>query len=144
MPNSFHTRRRVEFRDTDAAGIAHFSRFFTWMEEVEHEFLRSLGTSVVVADADGAMSWPRVSAQCDYQGPLRFENEFEVQLTITRIGAKSVTYAFEFLFDGRPIANGQTTVVCCRIVHGQPPRSIPIPDQLSKQLAAYLHEPASD
>ena len=38
--------RRVEFADTDAAGIAHFSAFFAWMEETEHEFLRSRGLSV--------------------------------------------------------------------------------------------------
>ena len=40
MP-TFRTTRRVEFRDTDAAGIVHFSAFFFYMESVEHEFLRS-------------------------------------------------------------------------------------------------------
>jgi 4-hydroxybenzoyl-CoA thioesterase/acyl-CoA thioester hydrolase len=43
---AFHTARRVEFRDTDAAGIMHFSTFFNRMEEAEHELLRTLGTSV--------------------------------------------------------------------------------------------------
>ena len=46
MQVPYRTCRRVEFRDTDAAGIMHFSTYFTYMEEVEHEFLRSLGTSV--------------------------------------------------------------------------------------------------
>ena len=36
MP-SFRTTRRVEFRDTDMAGIMHFSAFFTVLESVEHE-----------------------------------------------------------------------------------------------------------
>ncbi len=44
----FRTTRRVEFRDTDMAGIMHFSAFFTTLESVEHEFLRSLGLSVVM------------------------------------------------------------------------------------------------
>ena len=43
----FRCRRIVEFRDTDAAGIAHFSAFFFWMESAEHEFLRELGIRVV-------------------------------------------------------------------------------------------------
>ena len=40
MPEPYRTTRRVEFRDTDAAGIVHFSAFFFYMESVEHEFLR--------------------------------------------------------------------------------------------------------
>ena len=40
------TRRRVEFRDTDAAGIVHFSAFFFWMESAEHELLRAAGVTV--------------------------------------------------------------------------------------------------
>ncbi|MCG8653286.1 MAG: hypothetical protein MI861_25835, partial [Pirellulales bacterium] len=40
---TFSTKRRVEFRDTDAAGIVHFSAFFPMMEAAEHEMLRSLG-----------------------------------------------------------------------------------------------------
>ena len=55
--------RRVEFRDTDAAGLAHFSTYFTFMEEAEHEFLRRRGLSVLMHDADGPLSWPRVAAK---------------------------------------------------------------------------------
>jgi len=43
MPASFRTTRRVEFGDTDMAGIVHFARFFCFMESAEHEMLRSLG-----------------------------------------------------------------------------------------------------
>src|SRR5688572_30626127 len=46
--STYKTSRRIEFRDTDAAGIAHFSVFFTFMEEAEHEFLRHVGLSVHV------------------------------------------------------------------------------------------------
>ena len=42
----YRTQRRVEFSHTDMAGIVHFSRYFIYMESVEHEFLRHLGTSV--------------------------------------------------------------------------------------------------
>ncbi len=46
MP-SFHTTRRVEFANTDAAGIMHFAAFFPLVESVEHEFLRSPRLSVM-------------------------------------------------------------------------------------------------
>ena len=47
MPSEFTVRRRVEFSETDMAGIVHYSNFFRYMETVEHAFYRSLGFSVV-------------------------------------------------------------------------------------------------
>ena len=46
MPTEFSIPRRVQFSETDMAGIAHFSNFFRMMEEVEHAFFRSVGLSV--------------------------------------------------------------------------------------------------
>ncbi|MEX0714760.1 MAG: acyl-CoA thioesterase, partial [Pirellulales bacterium] len=80
MTCAFRATRRVEFRDTDAAGIAHFSCFFHYMEEVEHAFLRQLGLSVVMSDDQGTMSWPRVAATCQYQGAVRFEDVLDIAL----------------------------------------------------------------
>ena len=82
-------RRRIQFRDTDAAGIAHFSTFFLFMEEAEHEFLRARGLSVLMRDAEGAISWPRVAVKCDYASPVKFEDMLEIDVALTRIGDKS-------------------------------------------------------
>src|SRR5947208_2013483 len=62
MTAPFRTTRRVEFADTDMAGIVHFSAFFRFMESAEHEFLRARGLSVVL-DWDGEhLGFPRVAA----------------------------------------------------------------------------------
>ncbi len=137
----FHSRRRVEFRDTDAAGIAHFSTFFNYMEEVEHEFLRSLGLSVVMRDAAGVLSWPRVSAECDYRGAVCFEDELDIALTVERIGEKSVTYHFAFRHGQRQVAEGRLTAVCCRMERGEP-RSTPIPAEIAAKLRTAEEAPA--
>ncbi len=128
--SGYRTQRRVEFSDTDAAGIAHFSAFFSYMEQVEHEFLRHLGMSVLARDDEGAISWPRVSASCEYTGAVRFEDLLDVELQIVRRGAKSVTYGFVFTHENRPVATGQLTAVCCRI----DARSIAIPDWILTKL----------
>ena len=91
MPSTFTATRRVEFSDTDLAGIVHFSRFFIYMESVEHEFLRSLGTSVVTEYEGDRIGWPRMSASCDYKAPAFFEDELEIVLRIERKGNKSLT-----------------------------------------------------
>jgi acyl-CoA thioester hydrolase len=134
----FTTRRRVEFRDTDAAGIAHFSVYFNYMEEAEHELLRSLGTSVVTRDDEGVISWPRVAVACEYRGALRFEDEFEIIVRVERLGEKSVTFVFEFAKDGKELARGKITAVCCRISDDHPPKSIAIPEGMAAKLKALV------
>ena len=96
QPVLYRTTRRVEFRDTDAAGIMHFSAFFNYMEQVEHEFLRHLGMSVFEEDDEGVISWPRVSASCDYQGAVRFEDVMDIEIEVARRGEKSLTFGFRF------------------------------------------------
>jgi acyl-CoA thioester hydrolase len=44
MAFEYKVRRRVEFSETDMAGIVHYSNFFRYMEAAEHEFFRSLGS----------------------------------------------------------------------------------------------------
>ncbi len=139
MTQHFKTTRRVEFRDTDAACMAHFSMFFVYMEQAEHELLRHLGLSVHAADTDGPISFPRVAARCDYQRAVKFEDVLEIEVAIVRLGKKSVTYEFNFTHDGRPVASGQTTTVCCRLTNDGLPKSISIPDWMLQKLA-----PAAD
>ena len=62
MSTEFSITRRVEFSETDLAGIMHFTNFYRWMEICEHEFLRSLGLSVDMVDENGRFGWPRVKA----------------------------------------------------------------------------------
>ncbi|MCA9176749.1 MAG: acyl-CoA thioesterase [Planctomycetales bacterium] len=134
---TYVAERLVEFRDTDAAGMMHFSSYFPYMESVEHAFLRSLGWSVVCEDEQGKLSWPRVSAQCDYVGPAKFEDVLSIELSIGRIGAKSVTYRFEFRLRDRVVARGQITAVCCRMT-AEGPVGVPIPEPLVEQLRPYV------
>ena len=135
--SKFQTQRRVEFRDTDAAGIMHFSVYFTLMEEVEHEFLRHVGMSVVHHTDEGVLSWPRVSSKCDYLGPVAFEATVDASLFIERIGKKSVTYICEISSQGRDVARGSMTVVCCLVKPGEL-KSIEIPADILEKLKPYV------
>jgi YbgC/YbaW family acyl-CoA thioester hydrolase len=127
MSAVFRTSRRVEFADTDMAGIAHFSNFFRWMESAEVAFLRSRGVSVVLPWEGEHLSFPRVAASCDYLKPVRFDDLLEVSVAIERLGTKSITYAFEFSKEGEAVARGQITCVCCVVGEGQPMRGREIP-----------------
>jgi len=110
----FSVQRRIEFRDTDAAGIVHFSAFFPMMESAEHEMLRHLGLSVMQPLENGDhLTWPRVLASCDYLSAARFEDLLTIEVAIAKIGTTSLTYQFHFRRDDIPIARGEITAVCC-------------------------------
>ncbi|MEZ6096548.1 MAG: thioesterase family protein [Pirellulaceae bacterium] len=138
MATTFRVQRRVEFRDTDMAGIVHFSVFFMYMEQAEYEFLRSLGMSVVGDVAGQTLSWPRVAAECNYRRAIKFEQMIDIELSISRIGDKSVAYAYNFFESGQPIADGSITTVCCEFEHGSRPKSITIPDVVREKLQPFI------
>jgi acyl-CoA thioester hydrolase len=134
MPSPFSIRRRVQFSETDMAGIVHFSNFFRMMEEVEHAFFRSVGLSVSMQHDGMHVGWPRVSTSCDFFGPVKFEQEVELSLRVTRLGEKSFSYEVDFLLDGRRMALGKTTSVCCELRPDGSMKSIPIPGELREKL----------
>ena len=139
MSHPFSVARRVEFCETDAAGIAHFSSFLCYMEQAEHALLRHLGTSVTRDLGDGwHLSWPRVHVECDYRGSARFEDCLTIQVAVERLGDRSVTYAFDFTRDGQSLATGKLVAVCCKVRPGQPLESMAIPAELRSSLQKYL------
>ena len=90
MSTPFHTTRRVEFHETDMAGIVHFSNFFRYMEMAEVEFLRARGLHVSWAVGDTRHGFPRVSASCDYLKPARFEDVLDVTVTVDQAACRIV------------------------------------------------------
>ncbi|HAU49090.1 MAG TPA: thioesterase [Planctomycetaceae bacterium] len=151
----FRCRRIVEFRDTDAAGIAHFSAFFFWMESAEHEFLRELGIRVVdnapedeeslrreLASGEGVgreleVSWPRVSVSADYKAAVRFGDTLDVFIAVAERGTSSITYRFRFENSGNLVAIGTVVVVRCLMRHGMKPLPVKIPAGISERMLAH-------
>ncbi len=142
--SEFTYTRRIDYSDTDMGGIVHFSRFFVFMETAEHEFLRALGTNVDKQVDGRRVSWPRVSASCDYRAPARFGEVLEVKVRVNRRGVKSMTYGFEFRRGDTLIAEGETTAVCCVMHADRAPEPIEIPEWFTQALEGGDGEPQSD
>lgn len=137
MNAGFAMIHRVEFVDTDAAGIAHFSSCFRYMEVTEHAFFRSLGFSIDMSETH-KVGWPRVRVECDYRGPLKFEDEVEVRLRVGDLKEKSVRYDFTFLKvnpgTATEVARGSMTVVCVSRDAQGVMKSVPIPAAVAQKL----------
>jgi YbgC/YbaW family acyl-CoA thioester hydrolase len=130
---------RVEFADTDMAGIIHFASYFRYMEVTEHAFFRSLGFSIETGRSGFEVGWPRVHVSCDFRQPLRFEDEVEVHLCVREKREKSLSYEFIFRkVNAGPaveVARGALTVVCVATdpETGQM-KAAPIPEPIAQQI----------
>jgi acyl-CoA thioester hydrolase len=99
-------RRRVQWIDTDAAGIWHHSLATRWAEEAEAELHRELG---IIDETFGAT--PRVRTEFDFTDPLHFDNEVDITLTVADLGDTSVTYDIEVTVDSRAVVRGRMIAV---------------------------------
>ncbi len=141
--HELHTRRRIEFADTDMAGIVHFARFFVFMETAEHEFLEALGTPVHFDYEGFEVGWPRVAASCVFKSPARLGDVLDVHLRVKRKGRQAMTYGVTFRCDGRLVAEGEISSIFCSLpwkpANGEPsavhrPKPRPVPAFLADQI----------
>ncbi len=135
-----HTiRRRVEFSETDCAGLVHFSNYFRWMEAAEASYFRHLDLSLFALEPGGGRGFPRVRADCQFSHPLRFEDLIEVRLYVEETTARSVTYRFTFykVEDGGAgprVAKGGMTTIFARRHPDNRLEAITLPEGWAEQL----------
>jgi YbgC/YbaW family acyl-CoA thioester hydrolase len=126
--------RRIQFYETDLAGVVHFSWYLRYMEEAEHALWREAGLSIV--PKDHKVGFPRVAASIEYRAPLHFEDVVEVWIEITAITRRSITYKSRITCgDGEvTIARGTFTAVCVDKT-ARPLKSVDIPADIKARLA---------
>jgi acyl-CoA thioester hydrolase len=120
-------RRRVEWMDTDAAGIYHWTTVFRLAEAAE----ASLHTALGIADRTFGAT-PRLKASGDFRTPLRFNDVVDVSLEVTRMGRSSLTYVAEVTRAGEVAATAE--IVTC-LIDRETKRATPWPDDIRAALS---------
>jgi acyl-CoA thioester hydrolase len=128
-------RRRVQFSETDAAGLVHFSNFFRYFEDAEHELWRKAGLSI--HPEKSPIGWPRVAASCEFQRPLKFEEEFEIGVRITEVSKRTISYVGEITRGGDRIATGSWKIACVTRFPDGTMKSAEIPSDVAERLKPY-------
>jgi acyl-CoA thioester hydrolase len=132
--SEFTLRRRVQFYETDAAGIVHFSCYFRYLEEAEHALWRAAGLSIAASGAEHG--WPRVAVSCDYRNPLRFEDECDIRIRIVAMSSKTLRYACAISLGTTEIATLAMTIVCTTKDATGALRAATIPEAVRDRLGA--------
>jgi acyl-CoA thioester hydrolase len=129
-------KRRVEFAETDAAGMVHFSVFFRYMEEAEHAVWRAAGMDIFANHEE--QSWPRIAANFDFKAPLKFQEEFEVQTGIASVSRSTIQWAHTLVRGHVVVGSGTVTAVCVKKLPDGGIKSTEIPPEIISRLRAAL------
>jgi len=130
--------RRVDFADTDAAGLIHFTTYFRFMEAAEATLFRELGLPMLWTDEGGSYGFPRVDCQCRFRRPVTFDDLVRIEMRIDTIDANRIHYAFTFHGPGdvRCATGTMVTASVCRDASGAL-SSVPLPDSHLEKLMEW-------
>jgi acyl-CoA thioester hydrolase len=137
VSTGFRVKRRVQFSETDAARIVHFSNFFRYFEDAEHALWREAGLSI--HPETSPIGWPRVAASCQYHRPLRFEQEFEIVVRISELTRRTITYAGEIRRGDEVVATGSWKIACVNKFADGTMKSAEIPEDIAMRLESSVN-----
>lgn len=111
---SFTYSTPVRFADVDHAGIVYYPRFFHMFHLAFEELWRArIGPKAYsdIIDRD-KIGFPAVKAECEFKSPLEFGDTADIEVSVSRLGAKSITFRYRIFRAGDPrVLAAEGTVV---------------------------------
>jgi acyl-CoA thioester hydrolase len=86
--NSFQFR--VNWGDTDKAGIVYYPNYFKWFDIAGHQFFRSIGLSPSELEEREQIILPLLDARCTFEKPLYYDDIATIITTVAEINRKTI------------------------------------------------------
>ena len=140
MPYEHTSTRRVEFSETDMAGLVHFSNFFKYMETAERDFFEAAGVDLIRTQPGELVGWPRARAECKFSAPLRFGDTIDIHLAVKSVKDRAIDYQFRIFRrneDGSRThaGKGHMTTILAKLDEGGELQSTELSDDLRKRIS---------
>ena len=135
MSETFRHRLRVRYNECDPQGVVFNANYLTYFDITMSELWRDLGGYQAMVDAGVDMVVAEATVR--YLAPLRFDDEMEVVVRITRLGDTSMTTELVIEDGGEPAAEGELRHVFIETGGG---KTAGIPEPIRVGLARYATE----
>lgn len=90
--SDFSRRFRVYYEDTDASGVMYHARYLVFCERARTDYLRACGFSQEILLREHDLAFTLSDLSIRYLAPARLDDELDVGVTVTRLGAASVRF----------------------------------------------------
>ena len=104
---SYIYKRTANYYETDQMGVVHHSNHIRYFEEARIAFMNSVGCDVAQMEKDGIII-PNVDAYAKYFIPVRFGDEVEIEVKLTKFTGAVMRYEYRMSVDGNIAATGHT------------------------------------
>jgi 4-hydroxybenzoyl-CoA thioesterase len=123
----------VRFADVDHAKIVYYPMFYHYFHVAFEELFRErMGAEAYLDLLDNQkIGFPAVHSECDYSSPLRFADSAETEISLDRIGTKSVSLQYVVnRVEGQERSLAAKGKVVCAVTDLVAFRAVEIPAQL--------------
>ncbi|ABO67248.1 acyl-CoA thioesterase [Geobacillus thermodenitrificans] len=86
---------RVNFGDTDAAGIVYYPNYFKWFDIAGHQFFRSIGLSPAKLMKEQNIILPLLDVGCTFERPLYYDDIITIKTTVEEVSRKTIKLRHE-------------------------------------------------
>jgi YbgC/YbaW family acyl-CoA thioester hydrolase len=139
MPYEHTSSRRIEFSETDMAGLVHFSNFFKYMETAERDFFEAAGVDLIRTQPGELVGWPRARAECKFSAPLRFGDTIDIHLAVKSVKDRAIDYQFRIFRRNKDgsrtqAGKGHMTTILAKLDEGGELHSAELSEDLRKRI----------
>lgn len=100
-------KRKVQYYETDMMGIVHHANYIHWMEEARIDFMEQIGYSYAEMEKHGVFS-PVTGLSCEYKHPCTFNDEIEINVSITSFSGARLVLEYEGRLDDTEIFSARS------------------------------------
>ncbi|AUI35187.1 thioesterase family protein [Geobacillus thermoleovorans] len=86
---------RVNFGDTDAAGIVYYPNYFKWFDIAGHQFFRSIGLPPAKLMKEQNIILPLLDVGCTFERPLYYDDIITIRTTVEEVNRKTIKLRHE-------------------------------------------------
>lgn len=137
----FRFAQRVRFADVDHAGIVYYPHFFHYFHTAFEELFHArIGAAGYLALLDRErIGLPAVHVECDFRRPLRFPDSFVVEVSLGKLGTRSLTLRYRAFAEGAeadgPVAEAAVT---CAVIDLDSFQAVALPPSLRAMFAELV------
>lgn len=97
---------RVNWGDTDAAGIVFYPNYFKWFDIAGHQFFRSIDMKPEKLEKELGVILPMLDVRCTFENPLYYDDIITIQTEVAELNDKTIKLSHQVFARGVRTGHG--------------------------------------